>query len=59
MGYDQQGNLIVAYYTPASRYWSDDGVFCSADCSFKDHMEKINANKLSNERESDSSIQPV
>lgn len=38
--YDKQGNVMV-YYTPASRYWSLDGVFCSVDCSFNHHLNQI------------------
>ncbi len=41
IAYDKQGKEIIIY-SPASRYWCNEGVFCGIDCSFKDHMERLN-----------------
>lgn len=38
IGRDQFGREIV-WYTPASRYWSDAGVFCSADHSLEHSLK--------------------
>lgn len=26
------GQVVETWYSPASRYWNEKGVFCSADC---------------------------
>jgi len=40
-GLDKYGRHIV-WYTPSSRYWTDGGVFCSAEHSLE-HSLKVNS----------------
>ena len=41
VSYDQLDNLILRY-SPSSKYFCADGVFCGIECSFKWYEEKIN-----------------
>ena len=32
---------ILTWYTPISKYWTDEGVFCSCECGFLYSQGKI------------------
>ena len=37
---DETGKVLGAWFSPASRYWNDEGVFCSAQHSLDYYQAK-------------------